>query len=344
MKAKVLLAISIIAVSACQKDVNTTDGLSEFTIAIPPYFPKPHYNFEQNKLTREGFELGRRLFYDPVLSADSSISCGTCHAQVHAFADHNVRFSTGVFGRVGTRNALPTFNLIFTPLFNWDGGINHIEMQPTAPLLNHDEMDITLAEALGRLRNHPQYPMLFKQVFGSSEITARDFLYALTQFQGAIISADSKYDRYLQGRAQLTADELAGLKLFEKNCATCHSGPLQTDFQFRSNGLEWNGQEEGRYHITLDSADFQKFRTPSLRNVALTRPYMHDGRFNSLQAVLDHYASLGKNKSAPPYTDPKLKNGLPLTEDDKEKIIAFLHTLSDFSLLANPLYSEPRIK
>ncbi|GCD78558.1 cytochrome-c peroxidase [Thermaurantimonas aggregans] len=344
MKEKLILAISIIAFVACRKEEEATDGLNEMTLEIPSYFPKPNYNFEQNKLTREGFELGRKLFYDPILSADSSISCGSCHAQVHAFADHNVAVSTGVFGRIGTRNALPTFNLIFAPLFHWDGGINHIEMQPTAPMLNHDEMDITIAEALRRLRNHPEYPELFKKVFGTSEISARDFLYALTQFQGAIISANSKYDRYRQGRAQLTADEMAGLQLFEKHCATCHAGALQTDYAFRSNGLESNGKEEGRYHITLDSADFQKFRTPSLRNVALTRPYMHDGRFNSLQAVLDHYADLGKNKPAPPYTDPMLKNGLPLSESDKEKIIAFLHTLSDFSLLANSMYSEPKTK
>ncbi|MFN4299082.1 MAG: cytochrome-c peroxidase [Thermaurantimonas sp.] len=344
MNVKVFVLLALLIFVSCQKDILKDPEQNELTLDIPSYFPTPRYKFEQNRLTRNGFELGRKLFYDPILSADSSISCGTCHAQVHAFADHNQSVSTGVFGRIGTRNALPTFNLIFAPFFHWDGGINHIEMQPTAPLLNHDEMDISMAEALRRLRNHPEYPGLFKKVFGTSEISARDFLYALTQFQGAIISANSKYDRYLQGKAQLTADELAGLKLFEKHCATCHSGALQTDYAFRSNGLEWNGKEEGRYHITLDSADFQKFRTPSLRNVTLTRPYMHDGRFNSLQAVLDHYADLGKNKPAPPFTDPKLKNGLPLSEDDKEKIITFLHTLSDFSLLANPMYSEPKAK
>lgn len=329
---------------SCRKVTDAFNTGEKLSLEIPAYFPQPKYNFEGNPLTREGFELGRRLFYDPILSIDSSLSCGSCHAQVHAFADHNVSVSVGVFGRKGTRNALPTFNLIFMPLFNWDGGVNHIEMQPTAPLLNHDEMDITMAEVLRRLRNHPEYPKLFKRVFGTDEISARDFLYALTQFQGAIISSDSKYDKYLQGKAQLTAEELEGLALFNQHCSSCHAGPLQTDFAFRSNGLEWNRHEEGRYHITLDSADFQKFRTPSLRNVALTRPYMHDGRFNTLQAVLDHYSELGRSKPAPDYTDPKLKDGIPLSESDKEKIIAFLHTLSDFSLLSNSNYSESRLK
>lgn len=327
---------------ACRKDNREHQENGLMKLEIPAHFPKPHYNFEQNPLTHEGFELGRKLFYDPILSIDSTISCGSCHAQVHAFADHNVALSVGVFGRVGKRNAPPTFNLIFAPFFNWDGGVNHLEMQPTAPLLEHTEMDISMAEVLTRLRKHPDYPHLFKNVFNTPDISARDFLYALTQFQGAIISSNSKYDRYLQGKAQLTADESAGLHLFNQHCASCHSGALQTDFQFRSNGLEWNGHEEGRYHITLDSADFLKFRTPSLRNVALTRPYMHDGRFNTLQAVLDHYADLGRHTAAPSHTDAQLKKGIPLSEDDKEKIIAFLHTLSDFSLLANPMYSEPR--
>ena len=340
---KGLSLLSLFVLFSCSK--NSDPGIdTTFQLDIPAHFPKPYYNFEQNNLTYEGFELGRRLFYDRMLSVDSSISCGTCHAQVHAFADHNVPVSTGVFGRMGKRNATATFNLIFAPYFNWDGGINHIEMQPTAPLIEHTEMDISMAEVLRRLRNHPEYPKLFKRVFGTSDISARDFLYALTQFQGAILSTNSKYDKYLQGKTQLTAAESEGLRLFNLHCATCHSGALQTDYKFRSNGLEWNGHEEGRYHITLDSADFLKFRTPSLRNVALTRPYMHDGRFNTLEAVLNHYSDLGLVKEAPSHTDSILKNGIRLTESEKEKIIAFLHTLTDFSLLSNSMYSEPRIK
>ena len=339
MKNLLFLFLGVFFLLSCTPDEHVEEPHNQLTWNPPAHFPAPAYDFKNNPLTREGFELGRRLFYDKILSRDSSISCGSCHAQVHAFADHNVAVSTGVEGRLGTRNAPPIFNLAWHPNFNWDGGITHLELQPFGPIDNDFEMDMNLAELIERLRKHPVYPSLFKKAFGSEEINTQRFFFALTQFQGNIISAGSKYDQFLKNPAVFNDSEKRGLELFRLHCESCHREPLFTDFGFSSNELG-NYTDEGRYHITQKPEDMHLFKTPSLRNVLLTRPYMHDGRTDNLLAVMQHYNSLDSTQN--PYRDKRLPSQMNLSFSDIESLMDFLRTLNDPGLLSNLEYSEPR--
>lgn len=306
--------------------------------SAPAHFPAPVYGFENNPVTEAGFELGKKLFYDKRLSADGTVSCGTCHAQVHGFADHNIPLSFGIEGRRGMRNTPGLANLAWTPAFMWDGGINHIEVIPIAPLTDSTEMGHDLAALISFLQTQTEYPEDFEKAFGSSEIDTRNLLLALTQFQSCLISAGSKYDQWLTGRTNLTTAENEGREIFESKCASCHSGVLLTDFSYRNNGLDSIFTDEGRMRITLNPEDAGTFRVPSLRNVALTSPYMHDGRFRNLMQVLDHYDS-GVKQSAT--LDPSLSGGIPLEDHEKERLIDFLRTLSDYDFISNHRFSEP---
>lgn len=339
MKNLLFLTLGVLFLLSCTPDEHVEESHNQLTWNPPSHFPAPAYDFKNNPLTRDGFELGRRLFYDKMLSRDSSISCGSCHAQVHAFADHNVAVSTGVEGRKGTRNATPVFNLAWHPNFNWDGGITHLELQPFGPIDNEFEMDMDLAELINRLRKHPVYPSLFKKAFGTEEINTQKFFFALTQFQGNIISASSKYDQYLQNPSVYNEQEKRGLALFRLHCESCHREPLFTDFGFSSNELG-NYTDEGRYHITQKAEDLHLFKTPSLRNVLLTRPYMHDGRMDNLLAVMQHYNSLDSTQT--PYRDQRLPSQMNLSFSDIEALMDFLRTLNDPRLLSNLEYGEPR--
>lgn len=329
----------LMALVSCRTDVDVIEDPSKMTWDPPNHFPAPAYDFKNNPITRDGFELGRRLFYDKLLSKDSSISCGSCHAQVHAFADHNVNVSIGVEGRVGKRNAPPVFNMAWHPHFNWDGGVTHLEIQPFGPLDNELEMDMNLAELIERLRQHPTYPSLFKKAFGTEEINSQKFFFALTQFQGNIISAGSKYDQYLKNPAVYNEKEKRGLEIFRQHCESCHREPLFTDFSFSNNQLG-NYTDEGRYEITQKPEDKHLFKTPSLRNALLTRPYMHDGRIDNLLQVIQHYNSL--DSTLAPFRDKRLPSQMNLSFDDIEAMMDFIRTLNDPSLLSNLDYSEPR--
>lgn len=324
---------------ACQKD---EQGNQADAFRLPAHFPQPVYNFETNPFTKEGFELGKKLFYDPILSVDSTVSCGTCHAQVHGFADHNTALSFGIHNRVGARNAPPIYNLLWKKHFMWDGGINHIEVMPVAPITDPNEMGESMFSVTEKLSAHKEYQQLFKKIFKKDKIDDQQLLHALAQFQSMIISADSKYDKFILGKAQFTSSELAGLAVFNQKCSNCHKPPLFTDFSFRNNGLDVHSNDPGRARITLDPNDHGKFSVPSLRNIAITNPYMHDGRFQSLKQVLDFYADAVINNE---HLDPELKlsekPGIPLTEDEKSKLLAFLFTLTDYTFLSNTLYSEP---
>lgn len=337
MNRQILALLGLLIFISCKKEVS--EPQSEFTVfEVPDHFPEPKYDFSGNPISEQGFELGRKLFYDPRLSVDGTVSCGSCHAQVHAFADHGLALSAGVDGKLGRRNAPGIYNLAWTPEFMWDGGIHHIELISLAPLTDSVEMAHTMEDLLTYLNNETEYPSEFESVFGTGEITSYELLLALTQFQGAIVSDGSKYDKYLRGEIQLTTEESEGMELFNSNCSSCHSGVLQTDFSYRNNGLDLTSDDQGRGRITLRESDMGKFRVPSLRNVRLTNPYMHDGRFPSLKAVLDHYDS---GIQAHPNLDPQLQGGIELTEYEKERIIDFLKTLSDFELLSDQRFSEP---
>ena len=310
-------------------------------LATPAGWPAPVYDAQQNPVSRAGFALGRRLFYDPQLSKDGSIACASCHQQFAAFAHFDHRVSHGLGGANGTRNAPGLFNLAWQPDFMWDGAVPHLELQPLAPLTNPVEMGATLDEVLSKLRADAEYPALFERAFGAAPaggetIDSQRFLRALSQFLATMISADSRYDRYLAGSESFTAAEQRGLVKFREHCAACHREPLFTDHAYRSDGIV--SADIGRAGISGRPQDRGLFRVPSLRNVALTPPYMHDGRFDTLEQVLQHYRSgIAPEALA---VDADLKNAASLSEADAADVLAFLETLSDEGFIHDPRFAE----
>lgn len=334
----ILLTVTSFMLQSCKKETQEKQQTPFQGFVSPDNFPPVVYKFQDNKVTEAGFELGRRLFYDPMLSLDNTISCGSCHAQVHGFADHGNRFSTGIMGKEGVRNSPALFNLAWHPAFMWDGGINHIEVMPIAPLTASNEMGETLANIVAKLNTTAKYPALFKNAFGTEEINSQKILLALSQFMGMMVSSNSKYDKYLRKEAVFTDDELAGLTLFRQHCETCHKEPLFTDFSYRNNGIGISETDSGRQGITLDVSDRGKFKVPSLRNIDLTYPYMHDGRLYSLTNVLDHYTD---NIQQSATLDPLLQKGIAINKKEKQQIISFLRTLTDYVYITDSRFSEP---
>lgn len=319
------------------------EGAKPFGFEQPEHFPTATYTFENNPVTEEGFELGKFIFNDPILSRDSTISCASCHDQRVAFADPQHRLSIGIDSQIGERNAPPIFNLAFINEFFWDGGVVHMDFIPLNPITNPLEMDQEVSVVVDKLKADPAYQAKFAAAFGEgTEINSARFLHALSQFMVMLVSADSKYDQYLLEGAELTDSELHGMELFEQNCTSCHEGALFTDRSFRNNGLDSEFEDVGRYLITELGEDLGKFKVPSLRNIALTKPYMHDGRFESLEEVLEHYSSGVQNSET---LDPLLNQngqlGISLSDQEKEDIIAFLETLTDQTFVSNPLFFAP---
>jgi cytochrome c peroxidase len=306
----------------------------------PVEFGEPVYDYEGNELTQEGFELGRALFYDPILSKDSTISCSSCHQQAVAFAHADHDLSHGFDGLLGTRNATPIFNNRWMSAFFWDGGGNHIELVPLNAITNPVEMNEDLAVALEKLNRSQQYSKWFKKAFGVAEIRSKNLFHALAQFTGSINSDNSKYDQLKRNEISFTDSEIKGYNLFLTHCATCHTEPLFTNNEFINNGLGINRfNDEGRKGITLNEDDLGKFRVPTLRNIAMTSPYMHDGKIATLEAVLEHYEN-GIEQS--PNLATELQNGILLTEIEKIDLINFLHTLTDYTLLNDERFANPK--
>ena len=307
---------------------------------IPKDWPKPAKNiYATNPLTEQGFQLGKKLFYDGRLSKDGNFPCASCHQQFAAFATYDHDFSHGFNDKFTTRNAPPLFNLAWMPLLHWDGGINHIEVQPLAPLTAVNEMAENIDSVLKKLRKDTAYPKLFKAAFGSPLINSQRMLKALAQFTGSIISANSKYDKVLRGEATFTPAEQKGYTFFKAKCTGCHAEPLFTDNSFRNNGLDINPylNDYGRMRITNNKSDSLKFKVPSLRNVALSFPYMHDGRFYSIGQAIDHY-SKGINTNQPTL-DSLLKKRITISNAEKNELTYFLITLTDTTLTKNPRFS-----
>lgn len=343
-KSSILLLILFPTFFACKRNAEPVIRFQK-----PAHFPEPYYDFSQNPITTNGFLLGKKLFFDGILSRDGSIRCGSCHIPSSAFTQHGHDLSHGIGDKLTLRNALPIMNLAWEKEFFWDGGVFHLDLFAIAPIEAENEMDEKISNVLEKLRKHPEYPGLFEKAFGTPEINLDRFLKALSQFQLMAVSANSKYDKYKRGELQLNEQELEGLQIFQQKCANCHKGELFTDHSYRNNGLplrviHLNGVDTidtGRYRITLNPQDRFKFKVPSLRNVEITRPYMHDGRFRNLEQVLEHYSS-GVQDS--PTLDPLLKQngrlGIPLSQDEKQKLIAFLKTLTDEDFIKNPLLQE----
>lgn len=330
---KNLFFLILYAFVACNKDEQTP----ELNFVKPAHFPEPAYKFENNKITRAGFELGRILFYDGDLSRDGSISCGSCHLQTAAFTHHGHDVSHGIDDKVGTRNAPPVMNLAWNTTFFWDGGVHDLDLFAIAPIENPVEMDETFANVVEKLKKKAKYPPLFQKAFGTEEVTSSRILKALSQFQLMLVSAESRYDKFRLGDSTaLSVDEKAGMALVKTKCGNCHSGELFTDNSFRNNGIQHFG-DKGRYRITLQEEDAYKFKVPSLRNLTYTAPYMHDGRFLTLDAVIEHYRK-GVKQSA--NIDPSVSNGISISDNEKAQIIAFLNALKDENFIRNKAFSE----
>lgn len=298
----------------------------------PENFPEPVYDIKNNPVTKEGFELGRQLFYETALSRDNSISCGNCHVQSSGFTQHGHDLSHGIDDQLGTRNSPPIMNLAWSKSFMWDGGVFHLELFPLSPITNPVEMDEKMDNVLAKLRSKRAYQSKFLAAYGDTTITGKRVFNALTQFMLMCTSSDSKYDSVMRkSGSQFTDIEQKGYQLFQSNCSGCHTEPLFTDGSFRNNGLDHTyNVDSGRQAITLDINDRFKFKVPSLRNNAYTAPYMHDGRFTTLDQVLDHYSSGIKDGHT---LDPLLRKngvyGIPLISEEKIAMKAFLKTLND---------------
>ncbi len=306
-----------------------------------------------NPLTVEGIQLGRMLFYDPVLSADSSVSCASCHKQEHGFGD-NIDFSTRVFGQKTTRHGSTLINQGMDRRFFWDGRTTTLELAVEDALKG--EQTFTFATSYIRLKNQERYTKLFKKTFGRpGDITEANIHKAIAQFLRSIVSIDSKYDLSLRGQYTLTSDERAGFNMFtteKADCFHCHAdGPFQTFANqiqlFANNGLDSvssanDFKDFGLGDFTKNQFDNGRFKIPTLRNIEKSAPYMHDGRFKTLEEVVDFYSSGVKRA---PTTDPLMthagQGGIQLNPTEKTQLIAFLKTLTDVGFETNPAYSNP---
>jgi cytochrome c peroxidase len=306
----------------------------------PEHFPKPLYDFKQNPISSAKIDLGRALFYDNILSIDSTVSCASCHSVYNAFAHTDHARSHGIQDRMGRRNAPALINLAWQPLFMWDGAVNHLDMQSLAPLTHADEMGSDLSLVLQRLRISKLYPVLFKSAYGDTAISSERFLKSIAQFTLSLVSANSKYDRVKQGKESFTNQEQRGYALFQSHCNSCHSEPLFSDYSFRNNGLEANAtlNDSGRVAVTQNPADRFKFKVPTLRNLEYSYPYMHDGRFTKISQVLNHYKQPKGNLGQ---LDASLNSGILLDETEKTDLTTFLLTLNDSSFVFNSAFNYP---
>ncbi len=338
-KKKIISALLLISLYACSKEVASMyTGFQQ-----PDNFPAPSYRLADNGITEGGFMLGRKLFYEPLLSKDNSVSCGSCHIQSAAFTHHGHDISHGINDRQGSRNAQPIMNLAWESTFMWDGGVPDLDLQPIVPITSHVEMGETMENVLNKLRAHKDYPSLFKKAFGKQEITTATTMKALSQFMLMCISSQSKYDSVMRKEgAAFSEQERTGYAVFQQKCGSCHKEPLFTDNSFRNNGLPAGpNNDEGRYSVTLDPADRYRFKVPGLRNLAYTAPYMHDGRLRTLDAVLTHYSE--EVRPAPTLDVELLRNdkpGIPLSEAERSGLLAFLQTLNDKKFITDKRLSE----
>lgn len=361
MKFKILtlFAVTLLLLNACKKDTNNNSNGVSYD-ATPYAFnygnlPAPAISAD-NQLTVQGVKLGRMLFYETMLSKDGTMSCASCHKQQDAFTDTS-KFSIGVRGLKGKRQAMAVFNMAWnTNEFFWDGRAHLLRHQSLKPIQDELEMDETLANVVTKLSQNQSYKDQFMRAFGSEEITPDKMSLAMEQFMNTIVSNNSKYDQYLAGKTQLTPAEERGRKLFFKeynpffpdssgaDCAHCHGGMNFENDLYMNNGLDDDASitDIGREKVTQNAGDKAKFKVPSLRNIALTPPYMHDGRFATLEEVVNHYnEGLKQSATLDPALQQTIAKGLLLDAQEKADLVAFLKTLTDVTLTTNPAYSNP---
>ena len=308
----------------------------EIPLDIPMDFPEMNFSVQGNKPTKYGVELGKMLFNEKRFSGNNTISCASCHQPEKAFADENPK-SIGVYNRVGLRNTPAVQNMAFMRHYNWDGNILQLERQPLVPIITHEEMNSSIMEVIAKLRDDLTYKEMFRKAFGDEQITADRIYKSIVQFEYTLISANSKYDRVVhQGMERFTESEEKGLRVFEAKCKSCHGTGLFTDQSFRNIGFPINPdtEEAGRARVTGDPKDWMSYRVPSLRNIEFTAPYGSFGQFKTLKDVLDY---MDQGVLYAENLDPIFKangNRLPMNEEEKADIIAFLKTLSDHSFVA----------
>ena len=310
---------------------------------VPKNWPKPVYNFTNNALTKSKVELGRVLFYDPILSKDNTISCASCHSPFSAFTHIDHALSHGIHDSIGTRNSPALMNLAWQKTLMWDGAINNLDMQALAPITHKAEMANDIKSLVQKLNTIKLYKHLFKDAFGDSLATGEKTLKAISQFLLTVISSNSKYDRVMKKQEIFTSQEINGYRLFQKHCNTCHKEPLFTTNDFANNGLSIDTllNDYGRFIITKNPSDSLKFKIPTLRNIEFTFPYMHDGRFKKLSQVMTHYTSQIQSSAT---LASELKQKITLTSNEKVDIIAFLMTLSDREFVFDKRFADPYIK
>lgn len=363
MRTYFLLGLSILLLFSCKKKstenpspAQNTSSATPLSLNYPDFFGQPDLP-TSNPLTVEGVALGRLLFYEKMLSSDNTISCASCHKQKFAFAD-SLAFSNGVKGGKTTRNSPSLSNVAWEKAFFWDGRASSLEDQVHFPVENPPEMGSTLQEGVQKLSATTTYPPLFKKAFGSETITSDRIVNAIAQFERTIISSGSRFDQFLAGNHNaLTTQEQNGYILFSThpipeqnvrggNCGDCHGGFLLSFGSFANNGLDSVFTDEGYGGFTGKQEDMGKFKIPSLRNIELTAPYMHDGRFQTLEEVMNHYNEhivVSPTLSPLMYASNTVNGGisLDLTSEEIQDILAFLKTLTDTSFINNPNFSDP---
>lgn len=315
-------------------------SVREYRFLYPKYFPKPKYNFQQNPLQQANIDLGRVLFYDPILSKDNTISCASCHSPYNAFAHSDHDLSHGINDQIGTRNAPTLFNLAWQSSFMWDGAINHLDVQALAPISHPKEMAENIKHLIDKLQQKELYRKMFWAAYKDSLITGERLLKALSQFQLTLVSSNAKYDQVKQNKAHFTSQEQNGYQLFLNNCNSCHKEPLFSNDTFANNGLAIDAtlNDYGKGRITHKKEDSLRFKVPSLRNLSYSSPYMHDGRFKTLYQVLSHYTQENKGKTN---IANEIKESIDLDATQKIDLIAFLLTLNDSSFIFNPKHHYP---
>lgn len=357
----VILFVSVVFLGSCRKDPNPKNNTTEFKVTyiqpssiFPAQFGLPDLP-KDNPLTEEGVYLGRMLFYDPVLSLDSSISCASCHFQQNAFADP-ATLSTGIFGLKTGRNAPALYNLAYNRVFFWDARQKTLHEQVLEPIQAHNEMAMTLPLLQKKLRYIPRYQEWFKKAF-NADPDVLNMAKAMEQFMLTLVSKDSKFNRFFPGNFSVLNDaEKRGAFLFNQfredggaDCSHCHGGPLAQQLNPNAGGIANNGldmvfSDKGFGAISGKAPDNGTFKTVSLLNIAVTAPYMHDGRFATLEEVIDHYSDSVLFDS--PTLHPIMKKHQPdgqrlLTPQEKADLKAFLHTMTDTVFLNNPAYRNP---
>lgn len=352
-----LLAAAVVVAQACRRDPDLaapdaeggTNGPTPLTLDVPVWALDTVHPLNlpwDNPLTVEGVALGRKLFYEKAFSDDHTMSCATCHRQEHAFTDPRT-FSIGTNGAVGRRNAMPIMNAVWDHFFFWDARAMSLELQAFKPVVDHNEMRNTWPVVAERLAADPEYPPLFEKAFGPGMIDSLHIVYAIAQFERTLLSFNSRFDDfYFRGQTSaLTEQEQRGLDLFigEAHCNDCHMLPLLHDHSVRNNGLGPDPNDAGLFEVSGVEAHRWRFKTPSLRNVEVTAPYMHNGRMATLEEVVTFYANSVRTDmpTLDEHMQPWVWGQIDLSADEQADLVAFLRSLTDQRFLTDPAFSDP---